>query len=96
MGSARSWLRFKLLSDERIWGAAIDGFNRISLEPHRRFLLRADVADQVQTDMFRGDNHPGQPTRFAGRETLRSISLGFSAGSPAGHFSPGHLARSGN
>ena len=75
MGSARSWLRFKLLSDERIWGAAIDGFNRISLEPHRRFLLRADVADQVQTDMFRGDNHPGQPTRFAGRETLRSISL---------------------
>ncbi|HEX6438136.1 MAG TPA: lipopolysaccharide kinase InaA family protein [Candidatus Binatia bacterium] len=64
-----------MLSDERIWGAATDGFNRITPEPHRRFLLRADVADQVQTDIFRGDNHPGQPSRFAGRETLRSIAL---------------------
>ena len=29
-----------MLSDERIWGAAIDGFTRITAEPRRRFLLR--------------------------------------------------------
>jgi 3-deoxy-D-manno-octulosonic acid kinase len=64
-----------LLSDQRIWGAGADGFTRITAEPHRRFLLRADVADQLQIDRLRGNNHPGQPSRFAGRETLRSVTL---------------------
>jgi hypothetical protein len=65
----------KLFSDERIWGAGAEGFTRIIAEPRRRFLLRTDVADQLQIDMFRGDNHPGQLSRFAGRETLRSVTL---------------------
>jgi 3-deoxy-D-manno-octulosonic acid kinase len=64
-----------LLSDQRIWGAGADGFTRITAEPHRRFLVRADVADQLQIDRLRGNNHPGQPSRFAGRETLRSVTL---------------------
>jgi hypothetical protein len=64
-----------LLSDERIWGAATNGFTRITAEPRRRFLLRADMADQLQIDMFRGGNHPGQLSRFVGRETLKTVTL---------------------
>jgi 3-deoxy-D-manno-octulosonic acid kinase len=64
-----------LLSDQRIWGPVTDGFTRITAEPHRRFLVRPDVADQLQIDRLRGNNHPGQPSRFAGRETLRSVTL---------------------
>jgi hypothetical protein len=64
-----------VLSDERIWGTAPDGFTKITSKPHWRFLLRADVADQLQIEMFRGDNQLGQVSRFAGRETLRTVSL---------------------
>jgi hypothetical protein len=64
-----------LFSDERIWGAGAEGFTRIIAEPRRRFVLRADVADQLQLEIFRGNNHPGQLSRFAGRETLRSVTL---------------------
>jgi 3-deoxy-D-manno-octulosonic acid kinase len=71
----QSWLRFKLLSDARIWGPSTDGFTRITPEPHRRFLVRADVADQLQIERLRGSHHPGQVSRFAGRETLRSVTL---------------------
>ncbi|HET7394735.1 MAG TPA: lipopolysaccharide kinase InaA family protein [Candidatus Binatia bacterium] len=64
-----------MFSNERIWGASTEGFTRIIAEPRRRFLLRADVAGQLQIDMFRGDSHPGQLSRFAGRETLRTVAL---------------------
>ncbi len=64
-----------MLSDERIWGAVTADFAKIITEPRRRFLVRADVADQLQIEMFRGDNHPGQLSRFAGREALRTVTL---------------------
>jgi 3-deoxy-D-manno-octulosonic acid kinase len=63
-----------MVSQDRIWGAAPDGFNKVLAKPHR-FLLRADVADQLHIDMFKGDDHPGQLSRFAGRETLRTVNL---------------------
>lgn len=63
-----------MVSQDRIWGAAPDGFNKVVARPHR-FLLRADVADQLHIDTFKGDDHPGQLSRFAGRETLRTVNL---------------------
>jgi hypothetical protein len=64
-----------LLSDERRWGAVTEGFSRITAEPRRRFLLRSDVANQIKIEMFRGNHHPGQLSRFAGRETLGTVTL---------------------
>jgi hypothetical protein len=64
-----------LLSDERRWGAVSEDFSRITAERRRRFLLRSDVADQIKIDLFRGDHHPGQLSRFAGREALRIVTL---------------------
>jgi 3-deoxy-D-manno-octulosonic acid kinase len=60
---------------DRIWGAAPGGFNKVVLEPHRRLLLRADVADELQICMSRVENHLGEPSRFIGREALRTVSL---------------------
>ena len=47
----------------------------MTAEPRRRYLLRSDVADQIHIDVFRGDPQPGQLSRFAGREALRTINL---------------------
>lgn len=62
-------------TQDRIWGAAPDGFNRVVAEPGRRLLLRADVADELQLEMRKGYHHSGKLSRFTGRESLRTVSL---------------------
>ena len=64
-----------MLSDERRWGAVSENFSRVTAERRLRFLLRSDVADQIKIDSVRGDHHPGQFSRFAGREALRTVTL---------------------
>jgi 3-deoxy-D-manno-octulosonic acid kinase len=60
----------------RIWGSAPDGFVKVVVEPARRLLLRADVADELEREMCTGSQHSGQLSRFSGRESLRTITLG--------------------
>jgi 3-deoxy-D-manno-octulosonic acid kinase len=62
-------------TQHRIWGAAPDGFNRVVAEPGRRLLLRADVSDELQREMYMGSHHSGDLSRFTGRESLRTVSL---------------------
>ena len=62
-------------TQHRIWGAAPDGFNKVVAEPGRRWLLRADVADELQREMCTGSHHSGELSRFTGRESLRTVSL---------------------
>jgi 3-deoxy-D-manno-octulosonic acid kinase len=62
-------------TQDRIWGAAPDGFNKIVAEPGRRLLLRADVADELQLEMCKGYHRSGKLSRFTGRQSLRTVSL---------------------
>ena len=62
-------------AQHRTWGAAPDGFNKVVAEPSRRLLLRADVADELEREMCTGSHHSGELSRFAGRESLKAISL---------------------
>lgn len=66
----------RVSTQHRIWGSAPDGFVKVVVEPARRLLLRADVADELEREMCTGSQHSGQLSRFSGRESLRTITLG--------------------
>jgi 3-deoxy-D-manno-octulosonic acid kinase len=65
----------EVLRQDRIWGAAPDGFEKIEADRRRRLLVRADVAREIEAEMRGVEQEMGDLSAFHGRVRLRTVRL---------------------